>query len=95
MPPHLKKSRNEAHLENGTYEQIVTQLERELERRALEAPDELKIKTVCHNIYLVHKIGTNKTQVLHRMRLRQLTPPNPYRIYIPFRIDVKQIKNDK
>ena len=26
------------------------------------------------NIYLVHKIGTNKTQVLHRMRMRQFTP---------------------
>ena len=25
MPPHLKKSINQAHLENGTYEQIVTQ----------------------------------------------------------------------
>ena len=29
MPPHLKKSVNQAHLENGTYEQIVTHLERE------------------------------------------------------------------
>ena len=27
MPPHLKKSINHAHLENGTYEQIVTHLE--------------------------------------------------------------------
>ena len=31
MPPHLKKSVNQAHLENSTYEQIVTHLERELE----------------------------------------------------------------
>ena len=31
-PPHLKKSINQAHLENGLYEQIVTHLERELER---------------------------------------------------------------
>ena len=30
MPPHLKKSINRAHLENGTYEQIVSHLEREL-----------------------------------------------------------------
>ena len=29
-PPHLKKSINQAHLENGTYEQIVSHLEREL-----------------------------------------------------------------
>ena len=26
MPPHLKNSINQAHLENGTYEQIVTHL---------------------------------------------------------------------
>ena len=50
MPPHLKKSINQAHLENGTYEQIVTHLERELELNGLEAPDELQIKTVSHNI---------------------------------------------
>ena len=36
MPPHLKKSINQAHLENGTYEQIVTHLERELELKSLE-----------------------------------------------------------
>ena len=35
MPPHLKKSINQAHLENGTYEQIVTHLERELELNSL------------------------------------------------------------
>ena len=28
MPPHLKKSFNQVHLENGTYEQIVSNLER-------------------------------------------------------------------
>ena len=31
MPPYLKKSINQAHLENDTYEQIVSHLERELE----------------------------------------------------------------
>ena len=31
MPPNLEKSINQAHLENGTYEQIVSHLERELE----------------------------------------------------------------
>ena len=39
MPPHLKKPINQAHLENGTYEQIVSHLERELELNGLEAPD--------------------------------------------------------
>ena len=45
-PPHLKKSINQAHLENGTYEQIVSHLERELELNGLEAPDEIQLNTV-------------------------------------------------
>ena len=48
MPPHLKKSINQAHLENGTYEQIVTHLERELELQCLEYPDETQMNTVMH-----------------------------------------------
>ena len=46
MPPHLKKSINQAHLENGTSEQIVSHLERELELNGLEIPDEMLINTV-------------------------------------------------
>ena len=46
IPPHLKKSINQAHLENGTSEQIVSHLERELELNGLEAPDEMPINTV-------------------------------------------------
>ena len=46
MPPHLKKLINQAHLENGTYEEIVSHLERELELNGLEAPDEMPINTV-------------------------------------------------
>ena len=49
MPPHLRKSINQAHLENGTNEQIVTHLEMELELNGLEAFDELQINTVIHN----------------------------------------------
>ena len=48
MPPHLKKSINQAHLENGTYEQIVTHLDRELELNSLEYPDETQMNTVTH-----------------------------------------------
>ena len=48
MPPHLKKSINQAHLENGTCEQIVTHLERELELNSLEYPDETQMNTVTH-----------------------------------------------
>ena len=46
MPPHLKKSFNQAHLENGTYEQIVSHLEKELELNGLEALDEMLMNTV-------------------------------------------------
>ena len=46
LPPHLKKSIYQAHLENGTYEQIVSHLERELELNGLEAPDEMPINTL-------------------------------------------------
>ena len=46
VPTHLKKSNSQAHLENGTYEQIVSHLERELELNGLEPPDEMTINTV-------------------------------------------------
>ena len=46
MPPHLKKTINQAHLENGTYGQIVSHLERELELNGLEAPDEMQLNAV-------------------------------------------------
>ena len=46
LPPHLKKSINQAHLENGTYEQIVSHLEMELELNGLEARDEMQLNTV-------------------------------------------------
>ena len=63
-PPHLKKSINQAHSEDGTYEQVVSHLERELELNRLEAPHEMpkntvtqpaqrqnseKSKTTCHH----------------------------------------------
>ena len=34
-------------------------------------------KALPNNNYLVRKIGTDKTQVLHRMRMRQFTPRQP------------------
>ena len=48
MPPNLKKIISRAHLENGTYEQIVTHLERELQLNSLEYPDEIQMNTVTH-----------------------------------------------
>ena len=44
--PHLKKSINQWHLENSTYQQIVSHLKKELELKDLEAPDELQVNTV-------------------------------------------------
>ena len=34
-------------------------------------------KVLPNNNYVVRKIGTKKTQILHRMRLRQFTPRQP------------------
>ena len=34
-------------------------------------------KVLPNNIYVVRKIGTNKTQILHRMKLRQFTLRRP------------------
>ena len=34
-------------------------------------------KVLPNNNYLVRKIGTNKMQVLHRIRMRQFTPRQP------------------
>ena len=45
-------------------------------------------KVLPNNNFLVRKIGTNKTQVLHRMRLRQFTPRQP-----PADITVKPQEN--
>ena len=48
IPTHLMKSINRARLENGTHEQIVTHLERELELNCLEAPGEFQMNAVTH-----------------------------------------------
>ena len=39
MPTHLKRSINQAYLENGTYKQIVRHLEREMELNGLESKE--------------------------------------------------------
>ena len=61
MPPHLKKSINQAHLENGTCEQIVTHLERELELNGLEALNELPINNVSQQPTNTNADRTNPT----------------------------------
>ena len=62
MPPHLKKSINQAYLENGTYSQIVKHLEREMELNGLES-DETLVKTQMTATKKEHKTdNTNKKQ---------------------------------
>ena len=65
LPPKLKRSVNMARLENGTYEEIVAHLERELELNALEESDDLPIATMAsastsNNNPLSNGINTNK-----------------------------------
>ena len=71
-PPHLKKSINQAHLESGTYEQIVTHLERELELNGLEAPDELPIN-------IVNQQPTNTTTDRPKPTCHHCKKPRHYR----------------
>ena len=46
LPPKLKRSVNMARLENGSYDEIVAHLERELELNALEESDDLPLATM-------------------------------------------------
>ena len=46
LPPKLKRSVNLARLENATYEEIVTHLERELELNGLEEGDDIPVPTM-------------------------------------------------
>ena len=46
LPPKLKRSVNMARLENATYEEIVTHLERELELNELEEGDDIPVPTM-------------------------------------------------
>ena len=46
LPPKLKRSVNMARLENATYEEIVTHLERELELDGLEEGDNIPVPTM-------------------------------------------------
>ena len=65
LPPKLKRSVNMARLENGTYEEIVAHLEREVELNALEESDDLPIATMASSSgktrnLLSNGIETNK-----------------------------------
>ena len=72
VPPYLKESINQAHLENGMYEQVVKHLERELELNRLEAPDELQINTV-------NQQPTNTNADRPKQTCHNCKKPGPYR----------------
>ena len=64
LPPHLKRSLNLAHLENGTYDQIVAHLERELELSGLENDGELTIPTMTTVPLHDNQQNTEQTKVV-------------------------------
>ena len=76
MPPQQKESMKKAHLENGTYEQIVTHLGRELEPNTLEYPDETQMNTVTHK----EKIEGNKDDAGNNNSDTNHSNPNNHKI---------------
>ena len=64
LPPHLKQSLNLAYLENGTYDQIVAHLERELELSGLENDGELTIPTMRAVLPNDNQQNTEQTKVV-------------------------------
>ena len=83
MPPHLKKSINQAYLENGTYDQIVKHLEREMELNGLEA-DEPSVKT--------QMTVTKKEQKVEKSTKKQ---SENSKTQTPKTVPNKTIKNDQ
>ena len=83
MPPHLKKSINQAYLENGTYDQIVKHLEREMELNGLEADDTL-VKTQM--TVTKKEQNTEKTNEKQTDKTKKQTPKT---------VPDKTLKNDQ
>ena len=63
LPPHLKRSLNLAYLGNGTYDQIVAHLERELELSGLENDGGLTIRTMTAVPQNENQQNTEQTKV--------------------------------
>ena len=72
VPPQLKKSINQAPLQNGTYEQILSHPEKALELNDLEAPDELQVNSVIQ-IATKPKSEKNQTDLSPMQKSRRLT----------------------
>ena len=77
MPPHLKRSINQAYLENGTYEQIVRHLEREMELNGLESEDTgVKTQMSVINKQAGGKPTQQKTATTKKKQQTPKTVPN-------------------
>ena len=64
LPPLLKRSLNLAYLENGTYDQIVAHLEKELDLSGLENDGELTIPTMIAIPPNENQQNTEKTKIV-------------------------------
>ena len=64
LPPHLKRSLILAYLENGTYDQNVAHLEKELELSGLEFDEELTIPTLSAVPPNDHQQNTEQTKTV-------------------------------
>ena len=86
MPPHLKRSINQAYLENGTYEQIVRHLEREMELNGLESEDTgVKTQMAVINKTAEDKPTQQKTATTKKKQQTPKTVPNTcYLYYLSF-----------
>ena len=77
MPPHLKRSINQAYLEKVTYEQIVRHLERETELNGLESEDTgLKTQLTAINKQAEDKLTQQKTATTKKKQQTPKTVPN-------------------
>ena len=76
-PPHLKRSINQAYLENGTYEQIVRHLEREMELNELESEDTgVKTQMTVKNKQSEDKTTQQKNTTTKKKQQTPKTVPN-------------------
>ena len=77
LPPHLKRSINQAYLENGTYEQIVRHLERGMELNGLELDDTgIQTQMTAINKQAEDKPTQQKTATTKKMQQTPKTVPN-------------------
>ena len=76
MPPNLKKCSNQGHLENGTWDQIVSHLEKELKLDGSEAPGDLKENTVTQQVTAETRLTQTKLPPFEKPRSPQTPVPS-------------------